>query len=120
MTTLRNVVAGGHNRMRVSLVSIGAKKNKRNSIELLPDVATSAIETARSALLEKRRTQRDVHYELCRALVKLNVDPISASAFNRWAVRVVREGRRDLLDDLPPTVLAAFASLVEAIRKVKT
>ncbi|MGO4563064.1 hypothetical protein [Mesorhizobium sp. 2RAF21] len=89
--------------------------NRRNAIELLPGTADAAINSARAALLEQRRTQLDIHAEFSRALMVLDLKPVSLAAFNRWSLKVV--GRPSTLERLTPKARAALSAFIDAIRE---
>lgn len=58
-----------------------------SSIELLPAEADADVQWAVRELLERKRTQADILFELNDRLAVVGCGPISASAFNRYSTR---------------------------------
>jgi len=63
-------------------------KNRLSSIDLVPEHAQDDIVWAIGELNQRARTQADILFELNDRLGTKGVDPISASAFNRKALKL--------------------------------
>ena len=63
------------------------------TIDLLPDAAIPALQIAFDQLRARRMQQKGVRDALNRALAGLGIDPVSKSAFYRWAAKVF-DGKR--------------------------
>jgi hypothetical protein len=74
----------------------GRKQDKRNSIDLLPDIATPHVQAAILALKERRRTEADIREELNTNLLAIGCEPVSRSAFNRHKLHLMLMGDRVL------------------------
>lgn len=64
-----------------------ADMHRLSSIELLPEAATADINWAIDALAEGRRTDSDILFEFNDRLRALGLDPVSKSAFGRYALK---------------------------------
>lgn len=78
-----------------------AKSNRKgrgrlSSINLLPPEAGELVEWAAKELAARERTQKDIHAEFNERLLDLDpeLEPISASAFNRHAIKLADIQRR--------------------------
>lgn len=78
-----------------------AKSNRKgrgrlSSIDLLPPEAGDLVEWAAKELAARERTQKDIHAEFNERLLDLDpeLEPISASAFNRHAIKLADIQRR--------------------------
>jgi len=70
--------------------ALGGRREGRgrlHSIDMLPPEADPDILWARAELLEHRRTQADILFELNDRLAVIGCGPISSSAFNRYSMR---------------------------------
>ena len=86
-------------------------RGRLSSIDLLPAEAGETVAWAAQALRERERTQTDIHTEFNERLTEIGLEPVSASAFNRHAIRLAETLRRVqqtreiaavLTDKLPP------------------
>lgn len=71
-------------------------RGRLSSIDLLPPEAGDLVEWAARELAARERTQKDIHEEFNEKLLELDpdVEPISASAFNRHAIKLADMQRR--------------------------
>lgn len=88
-----------------------AGRGRLSSLDLLPDEAQDDLVWAMAQLNERRRTQTDILFELNDRLAVKGIDAISASAFNRKAVRLAKrnqrlEERRHLYAGIAPKLTA--------------
>lgn len=73
-----------------------AKKGRGHlsSIDLLPDEAQPDIQWALDELKNRDRLQKDIHEEFNSRLADRGLGPISASAFNRYSIKLAGIARR--------------------------
>jgi len=69
-------------------------RGRLSSIDLLPPEAESAVIWAMGELRERKRLQIDIHKEFNSRLADLGLQPVSLSAFNRYAIRLAATARR--------------------------
>jgi len=69
-------------------------RGRLSSINLLPEEADVIVAWAAQELRELKRTQTEIHLEFNQKLEKIGLEPISASAFNRHAIRLAQITRR--------------------------
>ena len=71
-------------------------RGRLSSINLLPPEADKIVAWAAQELRELKRTQADIHFEFNERLYEIDpeIEPISASAFNRHAIRLMQIMRR--------------------------
>lgn len=74
----------------------GKGRGRLSSINLLPPEADKVVAWAAQELRDLNRTQVDIHFEFNERLYELDpeIEPISASAFNRHAIRLMQIMRR--------------------------
>jgi len=69
-------------------------RGRLSSINLLPEEADRVVAWAAQELREIKRTQAEIHLEFNQKLAEIGIEPISASAFNRHAIRLAQMTRR--------------------------
>lgn len=62
-------------------------RGRLSSIEMLPDEAQEAVNWAATAIEERKLALKDILAEFNRKLVEVGLEPVSKSAFSRYAVR---------------------------------
>lgn len=109
-------------------------RGRLSSIEMLPEEAQEAVNWAATAIEERKLPLNEILAEFNRRLVALGLEPVSKSAFSRYAVRQailyreIEEGRRttaelidkfDLKGDKPLDVAFAEMLKVSALARVR-
>lgn len=109
-------------------------RGRLSSIEMLPEDAQEAVNWAATAIEERKLPLNEILAEFNRRLVALDLEPVSKSAFSRYAVRQailyreIEEGRRtthelieklDLKGDTPIDVAFAEMLKVSALARVR-
>ena len=62
-------------------------RGRLSSIEMLPEEAQEAVNWAATAIEERKLALKDILAEFNRKLVEIGLEPVSKSAFSRYAVR---------------------------------
>lgn len=62
-------------------------RGRLSSIEMLPEIAQEAVNWAATAIEERKLQLNEILAEFNRQLVALDLEPVSKSAFSRYAVR---------------------------------
>lgn len=65
-----------------------------SAIDLLPEEADEAVKWAFEELHKRERLQKHIHMEFNLKLVKLGLEPVSLSSFNRHSFRLAKIARR--------------------------
>lgn len=109
-------------------------RGRLSSIEMLPEEAQEAVNWAATSIEERKLPLNEILAEFNRRLVALGLEPVSKSAFSRYAVRQailyreIEEGRRttaelieklDLKGDKPLDVAFAEMLKVSALARVR-
>lgn len=109
-------------------------RGRLSSIEMLPEEAQESVNWAATAIEERKLPLNEILAEFNRRLVGLGLEPVSKSAFSRYAVRQailyreIEEGRRttaelieklDLKGDTPIDVAFAEMLKVSALARVR-
>ena len=69
-------------------------RGRLSNIKMLPVEAGEAVQWAAQELRNEKRTQIEIHNEFNEKLAFLGIDPISASSFNRYSIRMADAIRR--------------------------